>query len=253
MEKTLVLTATITPPVNAHKLSRSDPVIRRQDYYSAFSHYLQTLGECFDRLIFAENSGSEVAEFLELASKSSSSPEVLVWSYDANDFPNEWGRAYGEFKLLDLVFRQLNPGPNDEFWKATGRVFISNIEEISLNSPKKFDLNCDCRYLPKIPVIWDGKRWMDMRLIGFGAEFYRNEVLGLQDQFRHDLVGTPEPYFYERVMSWRTRYRVECRFGRQPVLHGHAGYDNKDLASFRQRAIMHLRRFSRRFTPFVWI
>jgi hypothetical protein len=253
MKRTLLLTATIRPPENAHKLARSDPKLRRADYVAAFRGVLESAGGAFDEVAFAENSGADLGEFREIAGARRGLPAARVLGYDANDFPPEWGRAYGEFRLLDLAFADLAPADDDELWKVTGRVRVTNLAQIAEAAPRPFDLYCDCRRLPRIPGLYAGKRWMDMRLFAVSGAFYRRELLGLHPRLRHELTGTPEPWFFERVLAWRARYRVRPRMNRQPLLEGFAGYDNKDLGSPRQRALAGLRTLTRRAAPFLWI
>ncbi len=60
MPRTLILTATITPPSGVPSLVRTDPALRLRDYLAAFEFYLKVPTAILPRIVFAENSGSDV-------------------------------------------------------------------------------------------------------------------------------------------------------------------------------------------------
>lgn len=57
----LLLTATVTPLAGLPSLARTDPNLRLKDYQAALSFYTGLLGNCFDLIIFAENSQSDIS------------------------------------------------------------------------------------------------------------------------------------------------------------------------------------------------
>src|SRR3954471_4308953 len=70
MSQVLILTATITPPPGVPILARTDPQLRLQDYIDALKFYLAVPNHVLDRIIFAENSGSDLSKLRALAEES---------------------------------------------------------------------------------------------------------------------------------------------------------------------------------------
>lgn len=67
IKNTVLLTATITPPVNAVQLSRADPSVRLQDYTTSLIFYMEELRKgVISSLIFAENSNSDIQSLQSL-------------------------------------------------------------------------------------------------------------------------------------------------------------------------------------------
>lgn len=249
----VLLTATINPPSEAHKLARRDPALRRQDYLTAWRHYLHSL-KSHARLVFIENSGADLTEFQDLAASASctgTSAEVI--SLDVNSFPPEWGRAYGEFLLLHHARPRIDISDDAKIWKVTGRIVISNMRAIIHSSPADFDLYCDCRCPPWRFLRRESRGWMDMRLFATSRRFFDAEIVGRFPRMRHQDTGVPEVHLFRCIEEWSTKYSVVPRLRRTPMLKGHAGYDNKSYSSPRQRFITTTRWCLRGATPWIWI
>lgn len=249
----VLLTATINPPSQAHKLARRDPDLRRQDYLTAWRHYLQSLAS-YARLVFIENSGADLTEFHNLAAAASCTGTTAeVISLDLNSFPPHWGRAYGEFLLLHHARPRLDISNDAKIWKVTGRIVVSNLPAIIHSSPADFDLYCDCRCPPWHFLSRQSRGWMDMRLFATSRSFFDAEIVGRYPQMRHHDTGVPEIHLFHRIQQWRTTYTVVPRFRRTPMLRGHAGFDNKSYSSPRQRFIMTARWCLRGAAPWIWV
>jgi hypothetical protein len=82
----LVLTATITPPDNVPNLKRSNPTLRRNDYFEALKHYLELSDKVVDR-IFIENSQSDLSDLQELAKQIGKRKRVEFISFYGLDYP----------------------------------------------------------------------------------------------------------------------------------------------------------------------
>lgn len=131
----LILTATITPPDNVPNLKRSDPLIRRKDYLEALRHYLTLPNEVVDRIVFIENSQSDLSDLKELAERLGNNKHVEFISFNGLDYPPHYGRAYGEFKMLDFGVQNsviLNSIESTEF-------FLEGYREIKVIQSKGFN------------------------------------------------------------------------------------------------------------------
>src|SRR3982074_3006340 len=155
---TLLMTATISPPGVVTNLVRTNPAQRLQDYLWALEFYLQLPTEILPRIVFVENSGSDLSQLGELAARHPEK-EVEFVQFDGLAYPPEYGRGYGETKLLDYaidhseIICRLNP--DDIIWKATGRLRLLNFAVMNSSAPMSFDLYCDFKNYPM--------RWVDMR------------------------------------------------------------------------------------------
>src|SRR3981081_4398328 len=115
----LLMTATITPPPVVTNLTRSDPVKRLLDYLWALEFYLQLPTEVLPRILFVENSGSDLSQIRELAARHPEKKVEFI-SFEGLAYPPAFGRSYGETKLLDYamdnseIIRDLKP--DDVIW-----------------------------------------------------------------------------------------------------------------------------------------
>ena len=94
IKNTVLLTATITPPINAVQLSRVDPSLRMQDYTTSLIFYLDELRKgVISGLIFAENSDSDIQSLQSLVASHPMKDSVEFISFQGLDYPPEYGRG----------------------------------------------------------------------------------------------------------------------------------------------------------------
>jgi hypothetical protein len=186
----LVMTATINPQPGAVGLDRTDPALRMKDYCEALDFYLSKKSRLIDRIVFVENSHSDLSPLQRLAENNRGSKQVEFVSFYGLDYPPEYIRGYGEFKLLDYAFHnsrlltQLKS--DDKWWKVTGRYRAVNIDSLVRTAPRHYDMYADFRF---------GKHWVDVRLLSFSRSGYERLILGRY----HEMAGLLlEKYFYDR-------------------------------------------------------
>ena len=246
----LLLTATVTPPAGVPALARVDVADRRADYRRAFSGYLDLLTNGVDRIVFAENSESDISDLADLASEKGAGDRVEFLSFNGLDYPPRHGRAHGEFRLIDHVVAHsatIRDGdPDQTVWKMTGRYLVKNLSAMIARCPNRFDLYCNLRDYPR--------RWADMFLMAWSWRGYQEFLRGLAPHFREDLSReSPEQAFRRLVDEARTRIRVVPRFRQIPVIDGIRGYDNKHYSEG-SGAWKHVaRRAALSFAPWFWI
>jgi hypothetical protein len=95
MANYLLLTATVTPPPNVPELARTDPAERMGDYVQAMGFYTGLIGPVFDKIVFAENSASDLEPVRDAVEASGVSDRVEFVSCHGLDYPAEYGRGYG--------------------------------------------------------------------------------------------------------------------------------------------------------------
>jgi hypothetical protein len=238
------------------ELIRTAPEVRRQDYLTAFEFYLKVPTKILPRIVFAENSDSDVSAFRELADRLGQGKEVFVTSHQGNDHPPSYGRAYGELKLLDRIIGDFEPVaslPDDALiWKGTGRHILRNIGRLIETAPRSYDLYCDLKNRPM--------HWFDMRFFSVSKAGYHRFFMGRFPEVR-DGHSYPEPKPREVAEIMIRRWigeqlpdpRIFPRFRVEPVVEGIRGYDNSPYASGKGLAKHYLRKVSRTVTPWIWI
>jgi len=246
----LILTATITPHDNVPNLKRSNPVLRRNDYLEALRHYLELPDEVVDSIVFIENSQSDLSDLQELAAQIGKTKRVEFISFYGLDYPAHYGRAYGEFKMLDFANRNSkllqNLAKDDCFWKITGRLKLFNLADLIKASPPKYKILIDFLKMPT--------QMVDLRLFTCTRIGYQEIFDGLYETLREDkLKMSAEGYLYQ---SWSKNYLdlgITPRYRIQPKIGGVGGQHNEDYLSGINLVKFAIRSISRRALPMLWI
>ena len=258
MDPTLLLTATITPPADVKDLVRIDPVARLGDYIQTLTFYLEQPVEVIRRIIFVENSSSDLGELRKLAARYPKK-EVEFLGFFGLDYPGPYGRGYGEFKLLNYAFDHSEMiaalGPEDHVWKGTGRLKLVNLGEMIRTAPPEYDLYCDLRNRPS--------RWMDMRYYSVTKGGYRQIFYPNLENAREDLIHpfapdqehwvVTEQLMRELVEHQFGKARIVPRFRTQPMVEGISGRRDTNYANgFKNQLKQSLRVMTRKLVPNLW-
>lgn len=247
----LIMSATLVPPIAA--VARADPTDRLNDYLDALRYYLDLPNTVIDRILFVDNSDSDLTPLADLVSQFPHDKDVELISFEGNDHPYQRGKAYGEFKLMDYGLAKTTLfGPDDIVWKITGRLKFLNLSEMTRYCQNlTFDLICD---LHNVPWVGSGK-WrnyhnMDLRVFAFRMHAYD---LILRDQWRAHESGFDAEFMYYLM---RKEYQNLCilpRFPLQVQLQGISGRHQRDYQSGSQRLKNAVRSVARRITPWLWL
>ena len=228
----LLLTATITPKAGVPNLKRVDPKTRLQDYEKTLAFYLSILPQCFDWIVFAENSNSDISSLKKIASQHSMADKIEFVVFDGLDYPPRYDRAYGEFKLLDYAMQHSKIINQTQervvVWKITGRYAIRNICDIVYSQPQKFDIYCNFRNFPK--------HWVDTFLLAWTPDAYQACLKGTYEKLKLNIPGVPEKAAGEELLrSWLdqqiNRINVVKRFKVTPLVEGIRGADNQGYST----------------------
>lgn len=246
---TLVLTATITPPQGVTNLARVDPAIRLDDYCRAFDFYCRALAEgTITHLIFAENSGSDISRLRNLAEKYGVSRKTEFICHQGLDYPPEYGRGYGEFKLIDKVMKSSslikNLQAHESIWKVTGRYVLRNISTIIATRPTHADFYCHCRDIP-IP-------WIELFVLCWNKQAYDEFLDDIYLQLQENrLRGPCEQGFRKLIDARNFKSKIVKRFRTIPQLEGYRGVDGHcyEKMDFKLK----IRKLANTFTPWLWI
>ncbi len=244
------MTATITPPNIVTNLSRTDPHQRLQDYKAALQFYLDLPSEVLPRILFVENSNSDVAELRNMAARYPDKETEFVTFYGL-EYPPGFGRGYGEAKLMDYgmdhsgLIAKLRT--DDVIWKATGRLKLLNFAELSASVPDSAALYCDLKDYP-MP-------WMDMRFFAFSKKGYETLLRNMAESIREDLPvpGVAENHL-RTILGKRLKMdAIVPRFSISPRVDGIQGNNKSYSGGITNTAKQILRDCSRRLIPGLWI
>ena len=226
------MTATITPPFGVPLLARFDPALRLQDYEQSLKFYLPLLNTHFHSIIFAENSNSDVSSLQKIVDQAGMGDLVEFIVFNGLDHPPAYGRAYGEFKLIDHVMQSSEVTKKyDEasvFWKVTGRYIVRNLDQILNHRPSNFDIFCNLRKIPK--------HWADMFLIAWTLKGYESFL----HRIHHKLIADenclvqPEEVFIDLLdAASKKEIKLAPRFIVTPLVDGVRGSDNQNYSENR--------------------
>jgi hypothetical protein len=246
----LLLTATIVPPQLA--VSRYDPVLRLNDYLDSLKFCLSLPTDCIDRILFIDNSCNDIRPIEEFVIACEHDKLVEIISFDGNDHPLSYGKAYGEFKLIDFGLKHTSLlTPTDVFWKVTGRLQVLNLVDIIRAVRKDYDILCD---LHNVPLVGTGKltgnKWMDLRVFSCSTAAYN---VSLRKKYLELGPATDQNCLYTAVMQARHQFRVVPRFPVQPVIYGISGRHERNYDGGLQRVKTRVRSYIRKFAPFLWL
>jgi hypothetical protein len=242
----LLLTATITPNASVGNLRVIDPAARKEQYLAGFRFALGAKTPTLRNIVFAENSGADLADFHELAA---GRDDVEVLSVAPARTAGNPGRGYLELMLVAAAVqasRVLLKDRSRPMWKVTGRYRLRNLEAIVANARPGADLYLNLRRYPYA--------WADMWV--YGATARGLELLTAKaDELREDQGDQPaEISLYALVREWaRSGERIEMRLPFEPRMSGIRGFDSASYSSMRQRAKWMARSAVRRAIPGLWI
>lgn len=120
----VLLTGTIVPNV-VDKLAVFQPEVRKNQYLSAIRWYVENTDY---RIVFCENSGSDVSPFLNAEEKER--VEVLTFAQPQITDPTK-DRGYTEMLILEYALQHSQYLSNaDLIVKGTGRLILKNIKSL---------------------------------------------------------------------------------------------------------------------------
>lgn len=224
----LIMTATIAPKADVRSLGRRDPALRRRDYEEAFRFYAEHIGTSIDRIVFVENSASDLSSLAAIADELGVLDEIEFLSFQGLGYPQLYGRGYGELALLDHAMANSETvhehGGTAIFWKVTGRYIVSNIGSLIASRPATFDFYCNMRNVPK--------RVVDMYLMAWTAVGFDKYLRGRCSIYEISAAAAfPEKALREEFDRMPKSKRFVSRFRTVPRVSGIRGLDNKGYST----------------------
>lgn len=246
----LFLTATITPPQAA--VARNNPQVRLQDYLASLEFYLSLPTVVVDRILFVDNSGSDLTLIEQFVRARAADKVVELISFQGNDYAVSYGKAYGEFKLLDFGIEHTSLlAESNHFWKVTGRLRVLNLADMVSAVTNNYDVLCD---LHNFPFVGTGKvfgnRWMDLRVFSCTQSAYKKLFGGKYEELGPRIN---QDVLYDVVMEARSHMNILPRFAQQPVILGVSGRHDRDYHRGVQKMKTVIRSRVRKCVPFIWV
>jgi hypothetical protein len=245
----LLMTATITPLPGIPALVRTDPKLRLHDYQASLAFYVDLLGSCFDAIVFAENSNSNIAPLVAACPTGRHSDKMEFISFYGLDYPPAYGRGYGDFQLVDYAMENSKLLlPQDVIWKVTGRYIIKNIQSVIKSRPSTADIYCHMRNYPY--------RLCELYLLAWTRRGYETVIKGIYPKLRNDIIPNThtieETLFRGLVDHSFGSITIVPRFNVVPVVQGVRGWDNS-LYSKSWSPKLAARRLAHILMPSLWI
>jgi hypothetical protein len=247
----VLMTGTLVPPVRA--VARADPQTRMQDYCDALSFYLALPADQFDRIVFADNSDADFGALAELVQRENVDKCVELLSFQANDHSPSLGKAFGEFRILDIAIASAHAiKPGDHIWKVTGRLRCQNIAALDARCSDNDDIVCDLYNLPFVRSKGRdaGRGTMELRLFRCTPVAYDKWVRHAK---RTGAGAFDEHRLFQLLQDVARTIKVRKRFPLQPAMAGVSGRTQRDYQSPSQRTKDLVRSIARRVTPWLWL
>ncbi len=251
---TLLMTATITPPSNAPELARNDAKLRLGDYCEALRFYLTIPDHTLQKIIFIDNSDSDLSALEAVVNEVPHHKKVELIKFQGNDHPPEFGKGYGEFKLIDYgITHSALLSSEDLVWKITGRLRVLNLSQLIDTAPSDYNMYCDLRHVPLIGDRFGANEWMDLRVFSWSNTGYEIYIRDRFELLKTELTGSPEQYFFKILTAADKSAGIVPRFCIQPNIAGFGGRLNVDYQNKAYRYKNCLRRIVRRVAPWIWL
>jgi hypothetical protein len=249
----ILLTATITPRAGVPALARAAPADRLDDYLQALAFYLSLPDSVVDRVVFAENSATDLDPLEAEVSRHDARKDVELLSFEGVDYPVEHGRGVGETRLIETALersRLLSAlGDDGVFWKLTGRLRYTNLERLIATAPPSCALYADFRRFPHA--------WVDTRVFASTPRAFRRLFLPRvhlmrQDELDRTGYSAPEERLFAELLDERQNWHIVPRLRVEPMIEGYSGHGD-DYARLTRRLWTRTRGVIRKVFPGLWI
>lgn len=245
----LIMTATIQPSPRAGVL-RADPALRLADYQRALRFWLGQTHPCAARILFLENSGSDLSSLQAIAQHENPARKLVEFlSIPASPIPEGFNYGYSEMELLDAgLDRSELRRDTTHIIKTTGRLIFPALGHALDLLPAAPELLIDCRRFP-----WP-RRGADARVQIFACShaYYQSHLRGTHRAMNTTDLRLLEQLLYSRVIPTLGQPGVFLRFpcNIDPV--GYSGFKARSYQTVGQRFDQAIRALLRHIAPSCW-
>jgi hypothetical protein len=221
---------------------------RLREYLAALDFYLG-LAHGVERVVFAENSESDLGPMRALAERNGVAPRLETVAVPRAQHVEP--RSIGEARIMRYAMEHANVlrdlQPRQQVWKATGRYIVRNLQRLIDTAPD-IDLYINVRRWPRL--------WCDTYTYAFTRAGFERYVVpatnAVEADASPDRIG--EVTVAREIMAFLDRGEpIVPRFKYEPRVDGVRGSDLVSYESPKQRAKYATRVVARRLAPRVWI
>jgi hypothetical protein len=210
---TLLLTATVAPSVGVKNVI-SDAEQRRSEYQAALLFYRTMIGRVIDRIVFVDNSNSDLSDLREYAR---GYPIDLI-SYQGLSYPSAYGYGYGEFSLIQYAMDHI-PSIQGLIVKVSGRYIVTNLGSV-IKSAKGVHFAGD---------IWNFRRpWLDLRVLMWTRTGYEALLRDVYLLLRDDVNKIPPEMVLSTHVLRSDGIAVRTYLAADPMVFGRRGFDGRN-------------------------
>jgi hypothetical protein len=242
------MTATVAPPPGVGGLRHYDVAQRRQEYLAALDVYLDPESGV-ERVVFAENSDSDLSPMRELSEHKGAAGRFETLPVPRADRVEP--RSIGEARIVRYAMEH-SPTlqgllPRQHVWKVTGRYILRNLRRLIETAPDT-DLYINVRRWPLL--------WCDTYAYAFTRAGFERYVEPATSAIEHDKspdrIG--EKTVAREIMNFLDAGApIVPRFKYEPRVDGVRGSDLVSYGSPKQRVKYATRVAVRRLAPGLWI
>ena len=260
---TLVMTASVNP--NGMTGISAQSVNGREDQYIRTLRFYRDT-DCIPKILFVENSNWDLTRIKNALGKTD---KIEYLSLDDNTYPREWGKGYGEFKLLDAAVDHLTAQTSSssdtgggDMVKVTGRFPVLNISTMirEFQARKNLKLAVDVVDHPLYDWLRLGWCGHSCRTIVYAISlpFYRQHLYGRYVEIPSRFFGA-EGLMLDVYKETKKEKGVYPRLRHEPHLSGYAGAVNSvwftanNYDGLLARTKRGVRQLGRWLLPFLWL
>jgi hypothetical protein len=231
----LVMTACINPGSDADR--------RHQEYLQAFTYWLDHPDPRLTRILFIENSGSDLSEFRRRAARNAKQIEFI--SLDTNRLrPPKVHYGYSEMRMLDDALSTSELAKTSALLiKVTGRLIFPTLPRLLDRLPEKMEGAFDCR-----------RNHVTTQLFLCTPAFYAAHLEGAYRDFGAEWnTWHMENIYFTRLKRVSVESNMLLRFPVNCSPSGRAGHWGKNYSSLKERSKSAVRAVARVIAPWWWV
>lgn len=253
-ELVLLLTATI----NIKGMPNAYPTVpeqRQEDYYNSLKYYIN-FHPRIKKILFVENSGWPLDRLQETTQENPHNKQIEFISLDANDFPRDFGKGYGETLLIEQgILKSALVKESSYIAKITGRIYLLNMTDILERVKSPFECLCDFKW-----PIWqqlqnkqNNPSYADTRFLVFSKCFYESYLQPMHKNHQQGCFYSEHQY-YQAINLASQSANVCKRFPVEPKFSGIAGhFEGKDYNSRSEQLKYAIRVLTRQTMPWLYL
>jgi hypothetical protein len=248
----LVMTACIDPSNGHVKIKRSNPLLRLQDYETAFRFWLNYRSEVVNKILFIENTGYPLDSLKEIAATENPLGKLVEFiSLNCNEYPTDVHYGYAELAMLDEGLPISRLFQDSEYLiKVTGRLVFPSLGRLLNWLPPGSIFAVDCR---KNPWFMRSKNeYVTTQLMIFSTTFYRQNLIGIKEKMNQQMTHM-EGVIYQVLCQNVHKSGAWMRFPFNVDPQGYPGNFQESYQSPKKRMFSFARAIGRVLLPNWWL